>query len=351
MIESSEKPRNARAGWMFKLAAFATAFAMVVIVLGAFTRLVDAGLGCPDWPGCYGHLTWPTTEQDVTAAERLFPEAPVEHDKTWPEMVHRYFAGTLGLIILAIAVIGFRQRTQLPVKLPLALLVLVVIQALFGMWTVTLKLWPQVVTAHLLGGFATLSLLWLLVQRLGGWQWRLPAERLKALKSTALVVLVLLIVQIALGGWTTSNYAALACTDLPTCHGEWWPAANFTQGFNIFQHVGPNYLGGLLDGEARTAIHLSHRLGAIAVTLASLWLIWQLWSAGANFTRRAAVILAGMLVIQLTLGISNIVWVLPLPVAVAHNAGGALLLLVLVTINHRLRTAKLAANGSVLEKE
>lgn len=351
MTDSSVTARSRRRdSLVFKLALFASAFTLVVIVLGAFTRLVDAGLGCPDWPGCYGHLTWPTTDHDVSKAERLFPESPVEHDKTWPEMVHRYFAGTLGLLILAIAVISIKRRSELPVKLPVALVVLVVVQALFGMWTVTLKLWPQVVTAHLLGGFATISLLWLLVQRLGGWRWRLPAHDLSKLKPLGMVALVLVVLQIALGGWTTSNYAALACPDLPTCHGEWWPSANFVQGFNIFQHVGPNYLGGLLDGEARTAIHLSHRLGAVAVTLVSLLLIWQLWSTGASFARRSALVLAGMLTVQLALGISNIVWVLPLPVAVAHNAGGALLLLVLVTINYRLRTAEAAA-GPVLEKE
>lgn len=342
---------------MFKLALFASAFAMVVIVLGAFTRLMDAGLGCPDWPGCYGHLTWPTTTHEVSQAERLFPEAPVEHDKTWPEMVHRYFAGTLGLMILAIAIIGIRQRARLPMKLPLALLVLVILQAAFGMWTVTLKLWPQVVTAHLLGGFATVSLLWLLVQRLGGWRWQLAADSLRKLKPLALLVLALAIIQIALGGWTSSNYAALACTDLPTCHGEWLPSVNFAQGFNIFQHVGPNYLGGLLDNDARTAIHFSHRLGAVVLTLATLFLVWRLWLSEAAPMRRWSVVLLGMLAVQVSLGISNIVWVLPLPVAVAHNAGGALLLLVLVTINHRVRTAVVDnatvadATKPVVEKE
>jgi cytochrome c oxidase assembly protein subunit 15 len=324
---------------MFKLAMFATAFALVVIVLGAFTRLVDAGLGCPDWPGCYGHLTWPKTDADVSKAQMLFPESPVEHDKTWPEMVHRYFAGTLGLLILALAVLAYKHRDQLPFRLSVALVVLVIIQALFGMWTVTLKLWPQVVTAHLLGGFATASLLWLLVQRLGGWQWRLPAGTLARLKKLALVVLVLVVFQIALGGWTSSNYAALACTDLPTCHGEWWPSVNFAQGFNVFQSVGPNYLGGLLENDARTAIHLSHRLGAIIVFLATLYLVWQLWRTQYQGARRWSLILLAVLLAQLSLGVSNIVWALPLAVAVAHNAGGALLLLVLVTINHRLRTA------------
>ncbi len=326
-------------GLVFKLALFATAFAMVVIILGAFTRLVDAGLGCPDWPGCYGHLTWPSNDHEVSAAERLFPESPVKHDKTWPEMVHRYFAGTLGLLILTILMICVKHRRELPIRLPTALFGLVVLQAAFGMWTVTLKLWPQVVTAHLLGGFATLSLLWLLAQRLSVWRWTLPVSISAATLRLALVVLILVILQIALGGWTSSNYAAMACPDLPTCHGQWWPKADFAQGFNVFQHVGPNYLGGLLDNHARTAIHLTHRIGALAVTLASLLLVWRLWTLRTRPAQRFGLVLLAALIIQVCLGLSNVHWILPLPVAVAHNAGGALLLLVLVTINHRLRTA------------
>lgn len=316
--------------------------AIVVVVLGAFTRLVDAGLGCPDWPGCYGHLTWPSSSSDVASAQARFPDAPVEHDKTWPEMVHRYFAGTLGLFVLAIAIMcwRWRDRQNLPQKLPRLLLVLVIVQAAFGMWTVTLKLWPQVVTAHLLGGFATLSLLWLLFQRLAGWHWRFSAVCSRTNQRLALLALVMVVGQIALGGWTSSNYAAMACPDLPTCHGEWWPEADFSQGFNIFQQVGPNYLGGLLENEARTAIHLSHRIGAILVTLLLSFLAWRLWSTGPRQAKVMAAVLMGVLALQLALGLSNVLWVIPLPVAVAHNAGGAVLLLVLVTLYHRLRTAQ-----------
>src|SRR5690554_395841 len=260
--------------WGYRLALWATALACVVVVLGAFTRLSDAGLGCPDWPGCYGHLTWPTTHEHVVAAEALFPEAPVEHDKTWPEMVHRYFAGGLGLLILALcALTWWRSQTcseQLPKWHALGLLVLVVVQAAFGMWTVTLKLWPQVVTAHLLGGFATLSLLWLLVQRFSTWRWRLSPlvlAGLQQLRPLVYLALVLVTGQIALGGWVSANYAALACVDFPRCHNEWWPEMDFVHAFNLAQTVGPNYLGGLLEGEARTAIHVSHRIGALLVTL------------------------------------------------------------------------------------
>lgn len=333
--------------WFFKLALTATALACIVVVLGAFTRLNHAGLGCPDWPGCYGHLTWPTTDVHVAAAEKLFPESPVEHDKTWPEMVHRHFAGILGLFILALTLFAWRPKAQALMKQTrghtLGLLVLVIIQAAFGMWTVTLKLWPQVVTAHLLGGFTTLSLLWLLVQRYGsfGWTFSLAKqEKLTSLKMFAIMVLILVVGQIALGGWTSSNYAALACTDFPTCQGQWWPRTQFSQAFNFAQTIGPNYLGGLLEGEARTAIHMAHRVGALLITLVVSILAYRLWRIGAAGPRNIACTLVLVLVCQIGLGISNILASLPLPVAVAHNAVGALLLLTLVTLVHRLFTLR-----------
>jgi len=333
---------------LFKLTLFGVALAIVVVVLGAFTRLVDAGLGCPDWPGCYGHLLWPNTQQEIIQAEVAFPDAPVELDKTWPEMVHRYFAGTLGLLILGVTLTALRKRSLIgtasnydavPIKLPLLLLVLVIIQALFGMWTVTLKLWPQIVTAHLLGGFATLSLLWLLNQRLSGIVWQLEQPQLQALqrlRPAVVVCLLLVIAQITLGGWTSSNYAALACPDLPTCLGRWLPPMDFSSGFNIFQDVGPNYLGGLLDNHARTAIHFTHRSGALVVTCALIGLGVSLYRTHIPAARFLVLILWGILLIQICLGLSNIIWALPLFVAVAHNAIGAVLLLVMVTLCHRI---------------
>ena len=250
----------------YRLALFATALAVVVVLLGAYTRLTHAGLGCPDWPGCYGFIGVPMSEHKQAVAEARFPEAPVEVEKGWNEMVHRYFAGSLGLVILGLAVQALRRRGQdgQPLKLPLLLLGVVIAQAAFGMWTVTLQLWPQVVTAHLLGGFATLSLLFLLCLRLSAALPVLPAvsRRLRALAGLALLLAV---GQIALGGWVSSNYAAVACVDLPTCHGEWWPAMDFANGFHLTQHIGPNYLGGQLDSDARTAIHMTHRLSLIHI--------------------------------------------------------------------------------------
>ena len=320
----------------FRLALFATLLAAVVVLLGAYTRLTHAGLGCPDWPGCYGFIGVPMSEHKQALAEARFPEAPVEVEKGWNEMVHRYFAGSLGLVILGLAVQALRRRGEpgQPLKLPLLLLgVVVILQAAFGMWTVTLKLWPQVVTAHLLGGFTTLALLWLLTLRLSGACPLLPviSTRLRVLAALALALVV---GQIALGGWVSSNYAAVACVDLPTCHGQWWPAMDFANGFHLTQHIGPNYLGGQLDSDARTAIHMSHRLGALLVTLVLLLLAWRLRAAGQG--RLAAVLLLA-LAIQISLGISNVLLHLPLAVAVAHNAGGASLVLVLVLINYRLR--------------
>ncbi len=314
---------------MRRLTVAAVSLALVVVVLGAYTRLADAGLGCPDWPGCYGHLGVPDTEEEVRAAETQYPDAPVEADKAWIEMVHRYFATALGALILAMVIVAFRipkgAPQAVPRTLPAGLLGLVILQGAFGAWTVTLKLWPQVVTAHLLGGFATLALLWLLALRLGIGPNVKGGAQFGRLATVALVVVV---AQVALGGWVTSNYAALACPDFPTCHGEWAPAMDFRQGFDVLQTVGPNYLGGLLDSEARIAIQFAHRLGAVAVLVAVGLLGWRLWQAGSPL----APWVLGLLAAQWTFGILNVLLNLPLAVATAHNACGALLLLALVTV-------------------
>ncbi|WP_375122939.1 heme A synthase [Pseudomonas sp. LW8] len=331
----------------FRLALFATLLALIVVLLGAYTRLTHAGLGCPDWPGCYGFISVPKSEAQLAHAELHFPDAPVEAHKGWNEMIHRYFAGTLGLLISVLAGRAWvnRRHPGQPVKLPLFLLAVVIAQAAFGMWTVTLKLWPQVVTGHLLGGFATLSLLFLLTLRLSG---VLPALTVpKRLQYWATAGLLLVIGQIALGGWVSSNYAAVACIDFPTCHGQWLPPADFANGFHLTQHIGPNYLGGQLDSDARTAIHLTHRIGALLVTVVLLGLAWQLKVVG--MTRLAGLVLIA-LAAQITLGISNVLFHLPLPVAVAHNAGGAALLLTLVLVNYHARTSLLRVSQPVLAR-
>jgi len=328
------------------LAASGTLFAVLVIVLGAFTRLVDAGLGCPDWPGCYGHILWPMDEAEVAAANAAFPEAPVEHDKTWPEQVHRLLATSLGLFCIAFVMMAYRQRQKgfnAPIRLALMLLAMVIVQGMFGRWTVTLNLWPQVVTAHLIGGFTTLSLLWLLTLRLQNRRWQMTPHvcaEIQRLKPLLLVTLSVVIVQILLGGWTSTNYAALACPDLPTCQGKWWPNMDFTKGFNFAQDIGPNYLGGLMENSARTAIHFSHRIGAIVVTFVVSYLVYRLLRIKHKSTSQWAIMLAFVLFLQICLGLSNVYWSLPLPVAVAHNAVGAMLLLTLVGLCHRFYTSQ-----------
>ncbi len=325
------------------LVQLAVLLAFCVVVLGAFTRLSDAGLGCPDWPGCYGHALWPKTSEQISAAQQAFPDSPYEHAKAWPEVVHRYFAGTLGFLILIAGFLAIKHRKlrDQPFKLPMLLVALVIAQGLFGMWTVTLKLWPQVVTGHLLGGFSTLGLLWLLRLRLSNGPWpgpNIPMRHWHDLKLLALIGLLLVIGQITLGGWTSTNYAALACPDLPTCQGSWWPPLmDFASAFNFAQEIGPNYLGGQLDGSARLAIHMTHRIGAIVVALYLIFLVTRLrrYSGGPHLQRQAGVIL-GLLLLQLCLGMSNVLWSLPLTVAVAHNACGALLLLSLISLNYRL---------------
>lgn len=320
----------------FYLALLSLILAVGVVMLGSFTRLVDAGLGCPDWPGCYGHLTWPDEADEIVAANQAFPETPVMRGKTWPEMVHRYFAGTLGLLVLGLAVCAFRNRRQehYPFRMPMIMLVLIVWQALFGMWTVTLKLWPQVVTIHLMGGVTTFALLSVLVFRLNDY-WRLSdrsSALLRSLRSWVIGGFAVVFFQVFLGGWVASNYAAVACPDFPTCQLQWIPDMDFTSGFNFTQHVGPNYLGGRLDGDARTAIHFSHRVGAI-ITMLYLILLAALMF---RLKQKSISVMAGAvlvaLAVQIGLGISNVVMSIPLAVAVAHNFVGALLVALLAVI-------------------
>jgi len=324
-----------RAAAFARLTAAVSLLALCVILLGAYVRLSDAGLGCPDWPGCYGHLMVPSADHAVAAANEAHPARPLDSGKAWKEMVHRYLAGSLGLAILAIAAVAWRnRRLGRPVVLPVLLVVLVVLQALLGMWTVTLLVNPTIVTAHLAGGMATLALLWWLTLREGDW-WRDARDlRFAALRPWAIGGVALVIAQLLLGGWTSSNYAALACTEFPTCHGgQWWPAADFTEGFTLWRPLGVDYEFGVLDSPARTAIHLAHRAGALVVALYLLGLgIAVLRCAPTAAQRAIGVALLAILALQLTLGVSNVVAQLPLPVAVAHNGGAALLLLALSTL-------------------
>jgi cytochrome c oxidase assembly protein subunit 15 len=324
-----------------KLAIAAACLAFVVVVVGAFVRLMDAGLGCPDWPGCYGELSPAHAEENIAkaVAAQGGEHGPVSMRKAWKEMGHRYLAGTLGLLILALAIAGWRWRAALP-RTPLlasSILGLVVLQAALGMWTVTLLLKPVIVTLHLIGGMATLALLTWLALRQVERRPRVDVAAARRLRPWAALGLAIVVAQIALGGWVSSNYAALACIDFPTCHGVWRPDMDFEHGFQLVRELGRTAAGGHLAYEALTAIHWTHRVGAL-VTLLYVGALAYALSRSAGFGRYALV-LALALVTQIGLGIANILAGLPLPVAVAHNAVAAILLATLVMINFALSRA------------
>jgi cytochrome c oxidase assembly protein subunit 15 len=317
--------------------------AFVVVVVGAYVRLMDAGLGCPDWPGCYGEIS-PAHAQDniARAVEAQGGEhGPVSLHKAWKEMFHRYLAGSLGVLILAIAVAAWRRR-GVPGGSPLlasAVLVTVVLQAALGMWTVTLSLKPVVVTLHLLGGMATLSLLvWLALREMSSVPMQ-AASRAEAhvLRPWALLGILILAGQMALGGWVSSNYAALACVDFPKCHAAWLPSMDFTHGFQLVRELGRTAAGAHLTYDALTAIHWTHRVGALITFLYLGALAVTLMRARGG--RPLGAFLALALCVQVALGVTNVLGGLPLAVAVAHNAGAAVLLVTLVVINFALSRA------------
>ena len=316
----------------YRLAGLTCLLAFAVILMGAYVRLSDAGLGCPDWPGCYGRLVVPQDHHEVAGS---FPDRQLHTGKAWKEMIHRYLAGTLGLAILALALLAWRHRKQpdQPLLLSTLLLGLVIFQAALGMWTVTLLVKPAIVTAHLLGGFATFVLLWLLVLKLRPTDPLTSPRDLKTPQIHLWFALLVLILQISLGGWTSSNYAALGCTEFPTCYGgQWWPAMDFREAFVIWRGLGVNYQYGVLDYHARTAIHMVHRLGALLTFLVlGLLALRLLGLRESSLLRRWGGLMLGLLLVQLGLGITNVLGHLPLPIAVAHNGVAALLLLSLVT--------------------
>jgi heme a synthase len=361
---------------------------LMLIAFGGFVRLTHAGLGCPDWPTCYGKLTWPKHADEVALANQLHPETPVQHSKTWPEQVHRIIAAALGLWVLLLTLISVRLggssaksvyagvlliALSIPIYMRgnamaaslfalagecfllakllrvdnrsrwlLAALAWICVQALFGMWTVTWKLKPFIVTAHLLGGMALIALLF--------WTWvraefkpaLLPSQR--RISDFLLVgALLVLLTQITLGGWVSTNYASWACPDFPRCQGEWLTETDFREGFVLWRGIGVNYEGGILDGPARVAIHLSHRVGAIVAALVLFTLALLAFLRGYKWP---AVLLSFALIVQIALGVANIKLALPLAVAVAHNAMAAVLLLCLLWLIRCVRYPPSAQAGS-----
>jgi heme a synthase len=304
--------------WFRRLALAGTVLAFCVVVLGAWVRLTDAGLGCPDWPGCYGHV---------------FPEGGTHHfARAVHEMVHRYFASTLGLIIASL--LGFallnRGDPDQPVVPAAVLFVVVCLQGLLGMKTVTLLLQPLIVTAHLLGGLTTLAILrWLSITP----ERRSLTRSEAGLRTFAVVGFAVLALQIFLGGWTSTNYAAVACPDLPTCQRSFWPSMDFKDAFVLWRGLGVDYEGGVLANPARVAIHFTHRLGAVVagLTLLSLGFMVAMRARNSRLKIIGRVLILAVLV-QIALGLSVVHWGVPLPVATLHNAGAAFLVLVMATL-------------------
>ena len=379
---SPPRPAAARPARHFhRLAWLAVALALGVIVFGAFVRLSDAGLSCPDWPTCYGRAAWPT--EVGPGADHAAPALrPVEVHKAGREQFHRMIAGALGVLTLALALLAARRRRYgmaqvlaaaalVAIAIPLYMrgehvaasvlaiageaillvaalrwsnldlarvaavtLAVIIFQALLGMWTVTWLLKPIVVMGHLLGGLLTFSLLLWMAWRATGLPIRLAeAGRVRVL---LMVGLVLLGVQIALGGWTSANYAALACgTDFPTCVGRWWPPTDFSEGFVLWRGIGVDYEGGILDGQSRIAIQMAHRMMAVVVFAYLLWLVARLLRTPG--LRGWASLLGALAIAQVALGIANVKLALPLWTAVLHNAGAVLLLFVLVSLLARVR--------------
>ncbi len=376
--------------WFARLALLGAALALCVVVLGAFVRLSHAGLGCPDWPVCYGHLAWPTADEHIAVANEAFPERPVEVEKAWKEQVHRFFAATLGLVVFALALLPtWRSPARrnlllgaaaaalagivtyvkgwipiasvlslLSICLPLfgmfawrghdwrarhaaGLLALIIVQAMLGMWTVTLLVKPIIVTAHLLGGMATFVLLWLLWLRDRGAPKANDDGRHHVLGNLAYAAIAVVIVQVFLGGWTSTNYAALACPDFPTCQAEWIPPMDFREGFTLWRGLGVDYEGGVLDNAARAAVHYTHRLGAILVLLVVGFLVVSIRRRTRGVRHEQSLRLLGaltgvLLVVQVLLGISVVKFGLPLWLAAAHNGGAALLLASVTTLGYAL---------------
>ena len=326
--------------WIRRLALVATVLCLGVVILGGYTRLSDSGLGCPDWPGCFGHIA-PTGNAEHYATD-------LDVRKAWVEMIHRYFASTLGLIIVVMAVLAFRARRERGVNLwlSLGLVVLVVFQGILGMLTVTWLLKPLIVTGHLLGGLATFALLlWTCLSMRASMrpvnghtvlEGNVVAESGSRARTLAALAAAALFVQIFLGGWTSSNYAAVACPDLPRCQNEWVPDADYHDAFVIWRGLGINYAGGVLDHPARVAIHFTHRVGAVVASVLLLLAAFAAFRLGRG-PRWAGVLVAAALALQIAIAVFMVLRAFPLGLAAAHNAGAALLVGATVFLNRAVR--------------
>ena len=339
------RQRDAAPGSRLRALTLLTLFLTFDLVLfGAFTRLTDSGLGCPDWPGCYASASPLGASDSIDAAQSAMPTGPVTHRKAWVEMVHRYLATGVGVLIIALAVASWlraRRPGAMAVSAPspwwpTLTLAWVCLQGAFGALTVTMKLYPAIVTAHLLGGMGLLVLLAAQSQA----HVRAPLALSRGLSAGTLALFALSVVQIALGGWVSTNYAVLACSDFPTCQGSWWPAADFAQGFTLLRELGAGKDGGYLPFAALTAIHLAHRLGAAVVFVAMAALVWRLHADGGAAPRRWAWAITAVAAWQFASGLSNVVLGWPLVAALAHTAGAAGLVTLLTLMLARAHQAR-----------
>ena len=326
----------------FRLALTAAFFSYLSVVFGAYTRLSEAGLGCPDWPGCYGRPFAPLTAQDLSRQPAV-EKTPEE--RAWKEMVHRYLSGVLGLLLLRLAWLGWqlkRRKRNQQVLIPLATMLMTFGLSIAGALTVSLQFKPLVMMMQILGGMAILGLLWWIVMREQKfWKSAGPSPVTRSLRPRTLAALVIVVLQIALGGWSMVNYAGLACPDFPTCQGQWWPRMDYLEGFTLWRDVGIQYEGKLLDLASATAIHMGHRVGALIALLYVGWLALHVLRVGGQDKLR----LYGLLVLlllaeEVLLGVIQVETHLPLAVAVMHNAMAALLLLGLITMYHAVRSPR-----------
>jgi heme a synthase len=316
-----------------------------LVLFGAFTRLSDSGLGCPDWPGCYGSASPLGARDEIDAAQTALPSGPVTHGKAWVEMIHRYLATAVGVLITVMTIVAWLKRRELTLSpwWATATLAWVIAQGAFGALTVTMKLYPAIVTLHLLGGMGLLALLAAQDQAFAPRPLALPRGVIAlACASAALVVL-----QIALGGWVSTNYAVLACRDFPTCQGQWWPPMDFASGFTLRRELGETAAGAYLPFAALTAIHVTHRLAALAVFAAIGLLAWRLAATRDPGARRFAAGLAALALLQAATGVSNAVLGWPLLAALLHIGGAAGLVMVMTTLLARAHAAAPARSAAV----
>ncbi len=324
-----------------------------LVLLGAFTRLSDSGLGCPDWPGCYGHATPIGAADHIASAQAAIPTGPVTQGKAWIEMTHRYAAAAIGVLTIALAVMALREarrhRVAASPAWAVATVLWIVCQGAFGALTVTMRLYPGIVTLHLLGGLGLLALLAAQVEVYSDDGQANRFEVSPSLRAGIVAIVVLVVAQVALGGWVSSNYAVLACRDFPTCQGSWWPDANFAEGFVLRRSLGSTGDGEALPFPALTAIHLAHRVGALVVVVASLVIAAALARRG-EAARRFAIGLVAVCAWQVASGLGNVLLGWPLVAAVAHTAGAAALVVLVTTLLFRTaRPARARASRPGIE--